>query len=245
MAGNSVEPRENIGRNVIYWALAAITVIGVVALIAAAIDSTQRVSGVKDVLALLLPVIGAWVGTVLAFYFGRENYLAASRSTEAILALTLEQKLEKTKASEAMRPIDKIVALRTADADAAIKLKDRLLDLMSDEKSRLPVLNPQGVARYIVHRSAIDRFIATRAIAGATPEAIAALTLADLVAQPEIKSVVTAFGVVSPDDSLALVKQKLDADPKCQDVFVTEGGARDQPIRGWLTNNAMLELAKA
>src|SRR5574342_1393854 len=113
MTGNNVEPRENLGRNVIYWALAAITVIGVVALIAATIDSNNRVNGVKDVLALLLPVIGAWAGTVLAFYFGRENYLAASRSTENILALTLEQKLQATKASAAMRPIDKIVALRT------------------------------------------------------------------------------------------------------------------------------------
>ena len=245
MAGNSVEPRENLGRNVIYWALAAITVIGVVALIAATIDSSNRVNGVKDVLALLLPVIGAWVGTVLAFYFGRENYLAASRSTENILALTLEQKLQATKASAAMRPVDRIVALRTQDADSEIKLKDRMLDLMSDEKSRLPVLTENGVLRYIVHRSAIDRFIASRALAGAKPEDIAALTLADLVALPEVKSVLTAFGVVGPDDNLALVKQKLDADPKCQDVFVTAGGARDQPIRGWLTNNAVFELAKA
>jgi hypothetical protein len=242
---NVFEPRENIGRNVIYWALGAITFIGVVALIAAAFDSANRVTGVKDVLSLLLPVIGAWVGTVLAFYFGRENYLAASKSTENILALTLEQKLEKTKVSDAMRPVDKIVALRTKDPDNAIKLKDQMLDKMSDDKSRLPVLTDNGVVRYIVHRSVIDRFIATRATAGAKPEEIAELTLADLVAQADVKSAVTAFGVVGPDDSLALVKQKLDAEPKCQDVFVTEGGQRDKPIRGWLTNNAVLELAKA
>jgi len=240
-APSSFQPRENIGRNVIYWALAAITVIGVVALIAAAFDSANRTASVKDVLALLLPVIGAWVGTVLAFYFGRENYVAASESTEKLLALTLEQKLEKTKASEAMRPIDKIVAIRESD-DTKIQLVADMLQKMSDAKSRLPVLDPSGVARYIVHRSVIDRAIAERALAG---QAIDKLTLADLVADPEVRSVIIAFAVVGPEDSLALVKHKIDADPKCLDVFVTEGGDRSRPIRGWITNNAMLELARA
>src|ERR1043166_6835732 len=34
----------------------------------------------KYVLGVLLPVIGAWVGTVLAFYFGQVNFEAASKS---------------------------------------------------------------------------------------------------------------------------------------------------------------------
>lgn len=234
-------PREDIGRSVITWALRAITVIAVVALLVAAIEPTNRAQNVKDILALLLPVIGAWVGTVLAFYFGRENYAAAAQSTEKLLALTLEQKLESTKATDAMRPIDKIVAIRSDD-DETIKLKGEMLDKMSDAKSRLPVLNQKGVVRYIVHRSVIDRFIAARALAG---EPITDLSLKDLVDQPDIKSMISSFAVIGPDDSLALAKHKIDADPKCLDVFVTEGGDRSKPILGWITNNAMLELAKA
>lgn len=234
-------PREDIGRDIIQWALRAITVIALAALVVAAIEPSNRAANVKDILALLLPVIGAWVGTVLAFYFGRENYAAAAQSTEKLLALTLEQKLEATKAAEAMRPVDKITALR-ADDDAAVKLKDDMLAKMTEAKSRLPVLSSLGVARYIVHRSVIDRYIATRALAG---ESIDDLTLKHLVDQPEIKAVISAFAVIAPGDSLALAKHKIDADPKCLDVFVTEGGDRAKPILGWITNNAVLELAKA
>lgn len=234
-------PPDDIGRNIIQWALRAITVIAVVALLVAAIEPTNRAANVKDILALLLPVIGAWVGTVLAFYFGRENYAAAAKSTEKLLALTLEQKLEATKASEAMRPIDKIVAVR-ADEDDKLKLKDDMLDKMTDAKSRLPVLSSTGVARYIVHRSMIDRFIAERAIRG---EPINDLTLAHLMSDADIKAMITSFGVIATGDSLALAKHKIDADPRCLDVFVTEGGDRAKPVLGWITNNTVLELAKA
>lgn len=234
-------PREDIGRNVIRWALRAITAIAVVALLVAALEPTNRAQNVKDILALLLPVIGAWVGTVLAFYFGRENYVAAAQNSEKLLALTLEQKLESSKASEAMRPIAKIVALR-ADDDTQVKLKDDMLDKMSDSKSRLPVLGSNDVARYIVHRSMIDRFIADRAMKG---DPIAGLTLADLVGDADIKAMVTSFAVIAPDDKLTLAKHKIDADPRCLDVFVTEGGNRAKPVMGWITNNAMLELSKA
>ena len=41
----------------------------------------------------LLPLLGTWVGTVLAYYFSRKNFEAASQSVERMVTLTTEQKL--------------------------------------------------------------------------------------------------------------------------------------------------------
>ena len=41
---------------------------------------------------------------------------------------------------------------------------------------------------------------------------------------------------VAQDASLAHAKNKLEGKKGCQDVFVTEDGASDKPVQGWLTN---------
>src|SRR5689334_7338076 len=38
----------------------------------------------KDVLSTMLPLIGTWVGTVLAFYFSKANFEAAQQSVAAM-----------------------------------------------------------------------------------------------------------------------------------------------------------------
>ena len=53
---------------------------------------------------MLLPVIGAWVGAVLAFYFGNENFDAASKSA-ANLVSELSPR-EKLKAESAKSEAD-------------------------------------------------------------------------------------------------------------------------------------------
>src|SRR5689334_19846131 len=45
----------------------------------------------KNLLTILLPVLGTWVGTVLAFYFARENLEAAAAATADTLRLTRRQ----------------------------------------------------------------------------------------------------------------------------------------------------------
>src|SRR5436853_1792917 len=51
----------------------------------------------KYILATVLPVVAGWVGIVLAFYYGKENFEAGSRSiTDAAKALTSKDKLAAT-----------------------------------------------------------------------------------------------------------------------------------------------------
>lgn len=64
--------RAMIGRNVTYFALIVTAILGFAAIMVALFPGTDippetRFSYVKDILAIILPLVGTWVGTVLAF----------------------------------------------------------------------------------------------------------------------------------------------------------------------------------
>src|SRR5205823_8752413 len=80
----------------------------------------------KYVLGVLLPVIGAWVGTVLAFYFGKENFEAASKSAASLVRqLSPREKLQAEPAGHAMMKINDVTTFKIpADkTEADIKIK--------------------------------------------------------------------------------------------------------------------------
>ncbi|PYJ66774.1 MAG: hypothetical protein DME76_16260, partial [Verrucomicrobia bacterium] len=81
--------RVALAKTVTTWALVAILAIASLIIVVAGINAIRAPSPennaqffdtAKYVLDVLLPVIGAWVGTVLAFYFGQVNFEAASKS---------------------------------------------------------------------------------------------------------------------------------------------------------------------
>src|SRR5690348_14978704 len=61
-----------------------IVVTSIVAIIAA---GAERAETSRLVFSSVLPLLGTWVGTVLAFYFARENLQAATESTLALVGL--------------------------------------------------------------------------------------------------------------------------------------------------------------
>src|SRR5215471_8029519 len=74
--------------------IVGISVFGIVALsaVAIALSGSARADTSRLVFSSVLPLLGTWVGTVLAFYFARENLQAATdsaiRTTESTLRLT-------------------------------------------------------------------------------------------------------------------------------------------------------------
>ena len=95
--------RITLAKTVTTWALVAILAIAGLIIVVAGINAIRAPSGktgeffdiAKYVLGVLLPVIGAWVGTVLAFYFGQVNFEAASRSAANLVRqLSPREKLQ-------------------------------------------------------------------------------------------------------------------------------------------------------
>jgi hypothetical protein len=56
-------------------------------------DASDKGAAAQNVLHTVLPLVGTWVGTIIAFYFTKENFEAATRSvTDMARQLTSTEK---------------------------------------------------------------------------------------------------------------------------------------------------------
>lgn len=226
--------RNRLALGVTVVSIVGILIIGGVVILVSGEDT--QLDSARLVLAGVLPLFGAWVGTVLAYYFSRENFEAATRSvSEMARRLTSAEVLASIPVKEVMIRRDEMATFELpADqlllADALEKLKDE------GKGERLPILTPEGLAKHVIHRSLIDRYLTDQAFGGKTKTELAALTLKDfLTANPELSK--KSFITVKADDSLAVAKEALEEERGIQDVIVTTTGNADGTVVGWVTNN--------
>lgn len=108
--------RAKLGSRLVFWTTIALTILGAIVLIGAMIAQYQ---GEKDavwrtaqlLLSALLPLFGTWVGTVLAFYYTKENFEAASKGT-LDLVRAVSQRLRSIAVAEKMMSRERIIAER-------------------------------------------------------------------------------------------------------------------------------------
>ncbi len=204
----------------------------------AIVNPVSEYSKIDKLLTVLLPVIGTWVGTVLAFYFARENLQAASTSALEMYEARGAQILQTTLVQTAMLPRNRIqaVTIERGGDEAAVKL-NKLDAIISRQLSRCPILTEDDVAKYVVHKSILYEYVAKHG----GDEHLAELGLDGLVKEhPAVRSLV----FIAPGASLADAKNSLAGKPGCQDIFVTENAAPDKPVQGWLTNVDIEEYSK-
>jgi hypothetical protein len=212
---------------------------------AGADDAKGKSDAVHLVFGSVLPLLASWVGTVIAYYFSRENLTAATRSvTDLAKEITGTQRLEKVSVQSKMIPVDRIVTVVPSPAKTfaevdALKLTDVLAFLEQRDVQRLPVWDDGKVLKYVVHRSKIAEYLA-RSVGQAN---VGSTTMKDLLDDPKIGAMVRrAVCFVRLDDSLAVAKAKMESTENCEDVFVTDTGQPSEPLKGWLPDN---EIAKA
>ncbi len=247
------DTRTSIGKSVITYGLVATALLGVVAMLVAILgdvkDGQTRFNYVKDILAILLPLIGTWVGTILAFYFSRENFNSAAQQTAALVRqLGPDQRLQSIPVTDVMIDMGAATTLTlvlAAPTDAkAKKLKADVIDGLFDAKSRnrLPIVDGQGRVQYVVHRSYVDKFLIAKVAGGV---ALADVTLDDLLSDATLKPIFESFAVVGKEAHLFAVKQAMDGNPNCADAFVTEDGTKGAKAIGWITNAILREKSTA
>lgn len=119
----------------------------------------------------------------------------------------------------------------------SLKLTELITELDLRKLNRVPILNSEGHPSQIVHRSMIDKFIVKRVLSPGAGVNAADLTLADILADDEMKAVFdNTFVIVKRQATLAEANSAMLTRPGCSDVFVTAGGNRNEPVQGWLTN---------
>ena len=251
--------RAKLGGRLVMWASAGVIGLAIVVIGAAALDQK---SSVKDTAQLIftsvLPLLGTWVGTVLAYYYTRENYEAASRSTlEAVRSGS--QQLASTRVTDKMMPAAAIVKANVPPAKAIddLLLKDigDLFDklLPNGQKiSRLLVVNDKFACIAIIHRSIWMEMLNTGA-KQAPPVDPARDNLGKLLDKPYVSAVGKTFkdfitgtlAYIAIDRTLADAKAAMEAKPQCQDVIVTETGKSDERMQGWISNVDISRLSQA
>ncbi len=187
----------------------------------------------------LLPLWGTWIGTVLAFYFGKENFEAANKSVQQMVdKLTSDKKLESVKAKDVMIKLNDLKHETVTGNEGLEKftLSVVLDDLRKEGVRRLIILDDQNRGKFAIHRDLITNFVATQTLAA---QPVAGLTLKDFYdkSPKDVQDTVdNSVRFISEDANLLAAKKIMVQYKTCQDVFVTTNGQRDEAVLGWITN---------
>jgi len=244
----SAPPQEitEIAKLVLGISGATILVISAAVLIGAWGDANRFAQASQLVFNALLPLLGTWVGTVLAYYFSRKNFETASQSVERMVSLTTEQKLAEIFVEKEMLRPNQITMYEIPAGKSAkdVLLKD-LRTTLGPNITRIPIVDSNGVVQYIVHQSGLFKFITDKALAGTAAADIEKLTLQDLVDDAELKNWVANIVYVSEKASVGEAKKTMEGQKGCQDLIVTKSGSKTEPMPGWMTNVQIGSLSRA
>ena len=248
--------------NVLAWLVIILGFVGIFFLCYAVLKQpAKNADTAKYVFGAVLPLVGTWVGAVLAHYFQKENLAAATQSISDLASKVAgTEKLKSTPVENVMiRPdrIDTLPDSLVSQTDDKIKLSELITHLDTViKRDRLPIFKDNkktGPANRVLHRSIIERFITKQALSGKLDAAqMANLTLADLMNDKDLGPVVLgSFALVKSEASLADAKNAMDnasaalgSKGNCYDVFVTNNGNVDETVIGWITNDIINENAK-
>lgn len=235
--------RQKTRQKIALWTIGvSVAVIAVVAALAIGFaGDAGRPETTRLVFTSMLPLFGTWVGTVIAFYFGRENLAEATASTLSAVRLT-RQVDDETPVDEVMIPAASMAVeeIGAGQTPADVSLSDIYSKMEATGYRRIPVLGPSGEVRFVVHESTLVQFAAALTIAPS--DSAFTQTLDDLLQDSELRSLVEAFAVVSSNALLRDARAAMKAVANANDVFVTAAGQPSERVIGWLTNTDMAAL---
>jgi CBS domain-containing protein len=229
------DTRNRIAFWITFGGLIAVTILGAFVIVLA----NDRSDAAKLVFGSLLPLLGTWVGTVLAFYFAKANFESAAKNTKDLLGIT--ERLRSTPVESVMLKMsDPSVIKKTLVAPEipeSLKIAELVKTMRDNRRHRLPVLNSNSSPVFVIHLSTLTDFICTQALSGPPGgKPVIDLTIGDLQAVNELYQQILAWTCVKLGATLAEAKLAMESTPNCSDVFVTTSGLKSDPVVGWITN---------
>jgi hypothetical protein len=235
-----------------------VILLGLGVILAAAIGATAAKDAAQLVLSSLLPLLGTWVGTVLAYYYSKENFEAASRGQQELVRSVL-QRLQSTSVADKMMPAASVFKIAIP---AGQSLHDVAMKTVSDmyetpggngqKISRLLFVNDKGVVVTIMHKSVWLEML--QAGAKLSPpvnldtdklEKILGESYPTRVSKTFEEFVTGTIAHVAQNKTVADAKAAMESIPLCQDVIVTQSGSDKEPMLGWVSNVDIARLSQA
>ena len=231
MAAKRNEPNE-ISRNLLAYSILFFAMLALTGSAGAAIFFNPE--NAILIVNIVLPVISSWVGTILAFYFGKENFEAANQQIQELVQQLTPEERAKVPTAHIMRRLSDTtyVKLSPGKSEQDIKLREILANF-TGRVSRLPIIDVDERPKYMLHESSINKYIVS--MDGSEDH-----TLADFInAQAGVGvqfGINKGYVVVSEKTSIEIAKRKMEAVSSCQDIFTTESGGFIEPMTGWVSN---------
>lgn len=193
----------------------------------------------QSVLAAVLPLLAAWVSTVLAYYYSSESIEAATQSVKDLMSP--EEKLKSILVKDKMLKLYEILYFTYTDE---LNVQEMLNKLKTSGKGyRFPFLGEDKQPVFMLHSSAVAEAMVERSLAG---DDLSTLTLKNLFDKVKgLKALAEgSFGVLVENATLADAKSEMQRINNCQDVFITENGRKDGAVIGWVTNRIIEQSSK-
>jgi hypothetical protein len=233
---NGPPPTDGLTRKWLAVGIVGASIAGMVAIsiVAIAAAGSSRAETSRLVFSAVLPLLGTWVGTVLAFYFARENLQAATESTLRLAGIETGTPVTRVMIRESdFVSYDLGAGARPED----VPLKDvrAKMQALVPPSRRLPIRNAAGAVLYVLHDSTLTAYAEE---AGQTTTTLDK-TLGDLLSVPKFKELVEAIGFIAEKATVAEARAVMVSTKYCNDVFVTANGKPDERAIGWLTNTLL------
>lgn len=230
-------------RDQIWIAYATLALAGAGIAILGGISIKNNSENSMTIFNMVLPVFSSWVGTILAFYFGRENFDIAStqvseanrRLQEVVTTLSPEQRGTQPVAA-VMRRTEQIAFFQIPSDRSidAITVRE-IYEKYQGDVSRMPILDSKNVARYLIHKSRFDAYLG----AGGALDASFSSFLEHHLELNTRFGVNEGFVVVSERTPITTAKKLMEENTSCQDIVVTRNGGPDEAMTGWLSNTRL------
>jgi hypothetical protein len=223
--------RRWLAAGIVGASILGVVVVSVVAIWTAGKD---RAETSRLVFSSVLPLLGTWVGTVLAFYFARENLAAATESTLRLAGIETTTPVTSVMIREAEFIAYDLGTSDKADDIPLADVRDKMRALAPPSR-RLPIRDASGAVLYVVHDSTLTAYAESQK---QTTETLNK-QMGDLLKEPAFSDLVKAIGFVSERATVADARAKMGSIKNCNDVFVTPNGNPDERATGWLTNTLL------
>ncbi len=195
-------------------------------------DPNKGMNLVIDVFHSLLPVIAAWIGAVIAFYFGKENFESASNQINSLVSKITPEQFKTVPVKQVM--VDFATMIKYPNADATTLKLSSLDDYFKNEisKSRLPIVDKNCYPLFIIHKDEYEKLNAD----AANKEKL----IGDFAEYGFNQS--KGFVIISESASLSDAQEAIKKIAACEDVFITKNGTEKDALVGWLTNDRILNF---